>query len=73
MSDQAWAVNWEMNDSYFPRQDGLSEIYADTNEVTIDPAKDDVVIGFYFQMFNNRIKPALIVYNTVTGSQSLAH
>lgn len=48
-----------MNEEYFPDQEGLSEIYADTNPVYVPDGK--VITGFQFWKKGNRLAPKLRV------------
>jgi len=68
------ATNWAMkgNDEYFPKQGGLSEIYADTNKVTCTGIQ--VVSGFKFWQKGNRLAPAIYATNPdCTGGQWLSN
>ena len=56
-----WAINIDMNSNYFPGEDGLSAIYADTNNLMCTGIQ--VVAGFKFWQKNNRLAPAILVSN----------
>ena len=59
-SDERWVENNDWGSNYFPNEGGLSEIYADTNQVLV-PTNGKSLVGFALRQKRNRLAPALLV------------